>query len=159
MVYCTSFDSKIGLIYVASTDKGVCKISVPKQTRRDFFRWLHDHFADHEVADNKSRNKEVIDQIEPLLQRQAGPFHLPDRPDRDPVSVARLERAHEDSLRDNDQLQAACPAHRNQQGVSGRRARKRLQPTSHHRSLPPRPSALMAPSSATPAGSRPRSSC
>jgi methylated-DNA-[protein]-cysteine S-methyltransferase len=62
-VYGTSFDSRIGLIYVASTDKGVCKISVPKETRRDFFRWLHDHFADHEVADNKSRNREAIDQL------------------------------------------------------------------------------------------------
>ncbi len=63
LVHCTSFESKIGLIYVASTDRGVCKISLPKQTRRDFFRWLREHFADHEVGDSKSRNKEVIDQL------------------------------------------------------------------------------------------------
>jgi O-6-methylguanine DNA methyltransferase len=63
MVYCTSFESKIGLIYVASTDKGVCKVSVPRQTKRDFFRWLRENFDDIEVADNKSRNKEVIDQL------------------------------------------------------------------------------------------------
>jgi methylated-DNA-[protein]-cysteine S-methyltransferase len=63
MVYCTSFDSKIGLIYVASTEKGVCKVSLPRQTKRDFFRWLRDNFEDSEVADNKSRNKEAIDQL------------------------------------------------------------------------------------------------
>ena len=63
MVYCTSFDSKIGLIYVASTDRGVCKISVPRQSRKDFFRWLDENFDDSEVVDNKSRNKEVIDQL------------------------------------------------------------------------------------------------
>ena len=63
MVYCTSFESKVGLIYVASTEKGVCKVSVPRQTKRDFFRWLRENFDDSEVVDNKSRNKEVIDQL------------------------------------------------------------------------------------------------
>jgi O-6-methylguanine DNA methyltransferase len=63
MVYCTSFDSKIGLIYIASTDKGVCKISVPRQSKRDFFRWLRENFDDSEVVDNKSRSKEVMDQL------------------------------------------------------------------------------------------------
>jgi methylated-DNA-[protein]-cysteine S-methyltransferase len=63
MVYCTSFDSRIGLIYVASTDRGVCKISVPRQTKRDFLRWLRENFDESEVVDNKSRNKETIDQL------------------------------------------------------------------------------------------------
>lgn len=63
MIYCTSFDSKIGLIYVASTDRGVCKISVPRQTKRDFLRWLRENFDENEVVDNKSHNKEVIDQL------------------------------------------------------------------------------------------------
>ena len=62
-VYCTSFDSRIGHIYVASTDQGVCKISVPRETRKDFFSWLENQFALDAVVDNKSRNKEVIDQI------------------------------------------------------------------------------------------------
>ena len=63
MVYCTSFDSKVGLIYVASTDEGVCKVSVPRQSKRDFFGWLHEHFEDSEVVEKRSRNKEVIDQL------------------------------------------------------------------------------------------------
>jgi methylated-DNA-[protein]-cysteine S-methyltransferase len=63
MVYCTSFDSKVGLVYVASTDKGVCKISLPRQTKRDFIRWLNENFEDSEVVDNKSRNRDVMDQL------------------------------------------------------------------------------------------------
>jgi len=63
MVYCTSFDSRVGLIYVASTEKGVCKVSVPRETKKDFLKWLHQNFSDNEVRENKSRNKEVIDQL------------------------------------------------------------------------------------------------
>lgn len=63
MVYCTSFDSKIGLIYVASTEKGVCKVSLPRQTKREFFRWLQDNFDESDVIDNKSRNRDVMDQL------------------------------------------------------------------------------------------------
>ena len=63
MVYCTSFESKVGLIYVGSTEKGVCKVSLPRQTKRDFFRWLRENFDDSQVADNKSRNRDVIEQL------------------------------------------------------------------------------------------------
>lgn len=62
-VYCTSFDSRIGRIYIASSDTGVCKISVPKESRKDFFAWLKEHFDLDAVSDNRSRNKEVIDQL------------------------------------------------------------------------------------------------
>jgi len=76
MVYCTSFESKIGLIYVASTDKGVCKVSVPRQTKRDFFRWLRENFDDIEVVDNKSRNKEVIEQLTRYFNGKLAKFTL-----------------------------------------------------------------------------------
>lgn len=60
-VFCTSFDSRIGHIYIASTEKGICKISVPRETRKDFFSWLEDQFDLDAVVDNKSRNKQAID--------------------------------------------------------------------------------------------------
>jgi O-6-methylguanine DNA methyltransferase len=62
-VYCTSFDSRIGRIYVASTERGVCKISVPRESRKDFFEWLKEHCDVNNVLDNRARNKEVIDQL------------------------------------------------------------------------------------------------
>lgn len=77
MVYCTSFESKIGLIYVASTEKGTCKISVPRQNRKDFFGWLHDNFDNNEVLDNKSRNKEAIDQLNRYFNGKLAKFTLP----------------------------------------------------------------------------------
>jgi O-6-methylguanine DNA methyltransferase len=66
-VYCTSFDSRIGHVYVASTDRGVCKISIPKETQKDFFRWLGKHFTDDEVAENRARNRDVIDELNRYL--------------------------------------------------------------------------------------------
>ncbi len=74
-VYCTSFESKIGIIYVASTDRGVCKISIPKESKKDFFRWLHKHFDEDDVAENRSRNKQVIDEINRYLNRQLTKFN------------------------------------------------------------------------------------
>src|SRR5437667_8341211 len=62
-VFCTSFDSRIGRIYVASSERGVCKISVPRETRKDFFDWLKVHFDPDMVVDNRARNREVIDQL------------------------------------------------------------------------------------------------
>lgn len=76
-VYCTSFDSRIGHIYIASTEQGVCRISIPKETRRDFFSWLHTHFELDSVVENKSRNKEYIDQINRYLNGKLVEFTFP----------------------------------------------------------------------------------
>ena len=76
-VYCTSFDSRIGHIYVASTEKGVCKISVPRETRKDFFSWLEAQFDLDAVVDNKSRNKEVIDQLNRYFNGKLAKFTCP----------------------------------------------------------------------------------
>jgi O-6-methylguanine DNA methyltransferase len=76
-VYCTSFDSRIGRIYVASTDDGVCKISVPKESRKDFFGWLKEHFDLETVTDNRSRNKEVIDQLTRYFNGKLAKFTCP----------------------------------------------------------------------------------
>jgi O-6-methylguanine DNA methyltransferase len=62
-VFCTSFESRIGRIYVASSEKGVCKISVPNETHKDFFQWLSRHYEPECVVDNRSRNRDIIDQL------------------------------------------------------------------------------------------------
>lgn len=76
-VYCTSFDSRIGRIYVASTDRGVCKISVPRENRKDFFDWLAEHFETDAVRDNRSKNKEVIDQLTRYFNGKLAKFTCP----------------------------------------------------------------------------------
>ncbi len=76
-VYCTSFDSKIGPIYVASTDNGICKVSIPKESKKDFFHWLADHFDDDEVVENKSHNKDIIDQLARYFNGKLAKFSVP----------------------------------------------------------------------------------
>ncbi len=76
-VYCTSFDSRIGRIYVASTEEGVCKISVPKESRKDFFAWLKEHFDLDAVIDNRSRNKDIIDQLARYFNGKLAKFTCP----------------------------------------------------------------------------------
>jgi O-6-methylguanine DNA methyltransferase len=76
-VYCTSFDSRIGRIYVASTEEGVCKISVPKESRKDFFGWLKENFDTETVSDNRARNKDVIDQLTRFFNGKLAKFTCP----------------------------------------------------------------------------------
>ncbi len=76
-VYCTSFDSRIGRIYVSSTEKGVCKISVPRESRKDFFDWLERHFDLDCVVDNRSKNREVIDQLTRFFNGKLAKFTCP----------------------------------------------------------------------------------
>jgi len=76
-VYCTSFQSSIGTIYVASTDRGICKISLPRETKKDFIAWLHQHFDDNAVIESRSKNKVLIDELSRYFKRRLVQFTLP----------------------------------------------------------------------------------
>ncbi len=76
-VFCTSFDSRIGRIYVASTEKGVCKISVPRESRKDFIAWLKEHFDVDQISDNRARNRDVIDQLNRYFSGKLAQFTCP----------------------------------------------------------------------------------
>ena len=76
-VYCTTFESRIGKIYVASTEDGVCKISVPKENRKDFIGWIEEHFDLDSVVDNRSRNRDVIDQLHRYFNGKLAKFNVP----------------------------------------------------------------------------------
>jgi len=76
-VYCTSFDSRIGRIYVASTENGVCKVSIPRESRKDFFDWLKIHFEVDAINDNRSRNKDIIDQLNRYFNGKLAKFTCP----------------------------------------------------------------------------------
>jgi O-6-methylguanine DNA methyltransferase len=74
-IYYTSFDSKIGTIHVASTDSGVCKISIPAQTKKEFLGWLQQNFDGAELIDTNAKNRQIIDELNRYFDRRLVKFH------------------------------------------------------------------------------------
>ena len=76
-IYWTSFSSRIGTVYVASSDHGVCKISIPAQGKKEFMSWLQKHCGNAELVEVASRNKLIIDELNRYLDRRLVKFHAP----------------------------------------------------------------------------------
>jgi O-6-methylguanine DNA methyltransferase len=74
-VFWTSFNAKIGTIYVASTDRGVCKISIPAQGKKDFMSWIQVHCEGADVVEVASRNKQIMDELNRYFDRKLVKFH------------------------------------------------------------------------------------
>lgn len=62
-VYCASFESPIGVIYTASTEKGLCKVALPKDGKSSFFGWIKDNFAPDNIVDDRKKNSNAIKQL------------------------------------------------------------------------------------------------
>ncbi len=62
-VYCASFEAPIGVIYIASTDKGLCKIALPKDGKSSFFSWIKENFAPDGIVDDRKKNSNAIRQL------------------------------------------------------------------------------------------------
>lgn len=74
-VFWTSFNSKIGTIYVASTERGVCKISIPAQGKKEFLFWIQRHCNGVEIAEVQSKNRQIIDELGRYFDRRLVKFH------------------------------------------------------------------------------------
>ncbi len=74
-IFYASFDSRIGTIHVASTDRGVCKISIPAQTKREFLAWLQERVDGVELEESAQRNRQIIDELTRYLDRRLVKFH------------------------------------------------------------------------------------
>jgi len=74
-IFYASFDSKIGTIHVASTEKGVCKITIPAQSKREFLNWLQRRANGSELVESVQRNRQVIDELTRYLDRRLVKFH------------------------------------------------------------------------------------
>ncbi|MBI2620556.1 MAG: methylated-DNA--[protein]-cysteine S-methyltransferase [Ignavibacteriales bacterium] len=74
-VYCTSFHSTIGAVHVASTDRGVCKICIPAQSRKDLQSWLHRHLPGHEIEESDTKNRGIIDELNRYFDHRLVTFH------------------------------------------------------------------------------------
>ena len=76
-VYYTSFNSKIGTIHIASTDIGVCKISIPAQTKKEFLAWLQKNLNSAELIESSTKNRQIIDELNRYFDRRLVKFHSP----------------------------------------------------------------------------------
>jgi O-6-methylguanine DNA methyltransferase len=74
-IYYSSFNSKIGTIYIASTKSGVCKISIPAQTKKEFLAWLQKKFDGAELVETSTKNRQIIDELNRYFDRRLVKFH------------------------------------------------------------------------------------
>lgn len=75
-VYCASYEAPIGVIYLASTEKGLCKIALPKDGKASFFSWIKDNFAPDSIVDDRKRNSGVIRQLDEYFIGKRTKFDL-----------------------------------------------------------------------------------
>jgi len=76
-VYYSIFGSSLGVIRIASTEKGVCKIALPKESEEDFSRWLEAHFGPQNVIEDRSKNEAVLAELESYLAGELREFQSP----------------------------------------------------------------------------------
>ncbi len=68
------YDSSLGRICIASTEKGVCKIALPKESQKDFMGWLEAHFGPQNVIEDSSKNEGVLAELESYLAGELREF-------------------------------------------------------------------------------------
>ena len=76
-VYYSIFGSSLGVVCIASTEKGVCKIALPMESEEDFFGWLSAHFDPQNVIEDKSKNEGVLAELESYLAGELREFQSP----------------------------------------------------------------------------------
>jgi len=72
----SSFTSQIGVVYIASTEKGVCKVSIPGQTKKEFMSWMEHHADGGTITESKRKHKVVVDQLNRYFNRKLVKFNV-----------------------------------------------------------------------------------
>ena len=60
-IYVSSFKSRIGKVYLAFTDKGLCKISI--SDKNEFFGWIRKKFKNAKLVEASNKAKGVENQL------------------------------------------------------------------------------------------------
>jgi O-6-methylguanine DNA methyltransferase len=61
------FDASLGTVCIAFTEKGVCRIALPRESEEGFFRWLRAHFGSQNVIEDRGKNEGVLAELESYL--------------------------------------------------------------------------------------------
>ncbi len=75
-IHTARFDSPIGPLRVASSDKGLAYVELPHANGRGFRGWLKSHASDAVVVERRTPNDEAIDQILEYLDGGRRRFEL-----------------------------------------------------------------------------------
>ena len=75
-VFCASFEAPIGIIYIASTGRGLCKIALPKDGKASFFSWINENFTPEEIVDDRKKNLSAIRQLNEYFIGKRSRFDL-----------------------------------------------------------------------------------
>ncbi len=73
----TSFASPLGNIFIASTEKGLCKVVLPGEGEKKFFRWLDKMFPQSALVESAKENKDVAAQFGEYFQNKREKFSVP----------------------------------------------------------------------------------
>jgi O-6-methylguanine DNA methyltransferase len=76
MVQTTRFDSPIGELILASTEKGLAYLGLPRANGRGFAGWHRRHAQEEEVADGQERNQCAMAQVKEFLEGKRQTFDL-----------------------------------------------------------------------------------
>jgi O-6-methylguanine DNA methyltransferase len=75
-VYWTPFTTPLGTAYAASTRRGLCRLTLPEETREHFFVWLHDRFRPEAIIPHPGPNLDVIEQLDQYWKGERTRFEL-----------------------------------------------------------------------------------
>lgn len=75
-IFCASFETPIGVVYVASTERGLCKIALPNDSKTSFFRWINSNFQTDDIVDDRKRNSNAIRQLNEYFIGKRTEFEL-----------------------------------------------------------------------------------
>lgn len=76
-VYTASFSSPVGTLFLASTDDGLCKLSIRGNRTSDFDSWIETSFPDHEIVESGAKNREFISELKSYLSGSLTKFQIP----------------------------------------------------------------------------------
>ncbi|MEQ8192079.1 MAG: methylated-DNA--[protein]-cysteine S-methyltransferase [Candidatus Eremiobacterota bacterium] len=77
-IFYTNFDSKIGKIFIASSDRGLSRISLSEggEGEEDFFAWIKKYYPSYEIVENYEQNDMVVKQLLAYFDKKLKDFTI-----------------------------------------------------------------------------------
>lgn len=70
----SSHTTKLGTVYVASTEKGICKVVIPAESKREFMAWLERTAEGGSIMENGLRHRKFLEELNGYLSQRLVTF-------------------------------------------------------------------------------------